>query len=54
MTVGDKVKIGDLTLYADVILPIERRVLLIYKKIVDGMEFDEMYGWASFDEVKIC
>jgi hypothetical protein len=51
MLVGDKLKIGERTFEADVIIPIERQVLLTYKKIVDEMEFGYVYGWVSFDEL---
>jgi hypothetical protein len=51
MLVGDKVKIGDRTFEVDVIMPIERQVLLTYKTLVAEMTFDYVYGWVSFDDL---
>ena len=49
MVVGDTVAIGNRTFEIEVIMPIERQLLLKYKNELGLMK---IYGWVSFDEVE--
>ncbi len=50
MDVGDIVSIGNRLFEVEVIMPIERQVLLKYKNEFGLMK---IYGWCSFDDVAV-